>query len=426
MRRSLISGLLSFLLLAGGLAAGGLSAAAATGLPLRTAQLLAAGQPVRIVCFGDSVTGVYYHSGGRRAWCDLVGLALERLYPGAHVEMINAGVSGNSTTDGLRRMDDDVLCHRPQLVIAMFGLNDVTRVSPEDFRANLRHIVQHSRQIGAEVILMTPNFVGAGDPIRPPAKVADYAQITRDVGRELDVPVTDTFRAFEAIQAKDHRAWIGMMSDAIHPNMRGHKLLAEQVVSTLTRQRVSLAALPRLEPGLPWLLARLQAKQPVRIVAMKPYDTLVGPALRRLYPDAQIEVTSWDPAGQSLADVEAQAKSLGWPKYRAQPSLPPPDLFVVAVPADAQAASEDQFFHDYTWVINWSLSFNEPGWNCLVILPSVAHPDQGPTQRAAESLALEVILGQDVPWLQRTPGDTTSATELLNHEIDSLLQAPKS
>lgn len=404
-------------------AAGALPGAA--GVPLRTAQLLESGQPVKIVCFGDSVTGVYYHTGGRRAWCDLVGLALRQIYPHAQVEMINAGVSGNSTADGLRRMEADVLRHHPQLVVAMFGLNDVTRVSPEDFRANLRQIVQRSQQVGAEVILMTPTLVSAGDAARPLWKVADYAQITREIGRELKVPVTDTFRAFQAIQAIDHRAWIRLMSDAIHPNMRGHKVLAEEVVWTLTGRRVSLAELPRLQPGLPWILARLQAKQPVRIVAMKPYDTLIEPALRRLFPDARIEVTAWDPTGKSLADIEVQAKSLGWQKYREQPNLPPPDLFVVAVPAEALAASEEQFFHAYTWIINWSLSFNEPGWNCLVILPSVAQPDQDQAQRAAEHLALDVILGQDVPWLRRTPGDQTPAAELLSRELAGLLEAPK-
>jgi len=37
-------------------------------------KLLESGSaPVRIVGFGDSITGVYYHTGGRRAWCDMLG-----------------------------------------------------------------------------------------------------------------------------------------------------------------------------------------------------------------------------------------------------------------------------------------------------------------------------------------------------------------
>jgi lysophospholipase L1-like esterase len=398
--------------------------AAAPPLKLRTVQLLESGQPVRIVCFGDSVTGVYYHTGGRRAWCDLVGLALQRLYPGAHVEMINAGVSGNNTVHALQRMEADVLRHDPQLVLVMFGLNDVVGVSPEGFRANLRQIVQRARQHGVEVILMTPNAVSPGDAARPPAKVDAYAQITRAVGRELEVRVADTNLVFLAMQMADNATWIRLMSDAIHPNMRGHKLLAAEAVKTLTGQRAPLDDLPRLQPGLPRLRSRLEAREPVRIVAMKPYDALIGPALSKLYPDARIEVTPWDAAGKTVAEIELQARSVGWLNYRAHPDLATPDLYIVAVPAEAAATSDAQFVHDYTWIINWSLSFGPPGWNCLVILPSVAQPDQGKSQPAAEQRALDVIQGQDVPYLQRKAGDRAGAAELLDKELAQLLAAP--
>lgn len=424
MKRFLFLGLALLLISARGVTAAD-APAAALPAPLRAVQLLESGQPIRIVCFGDSITGVYYHTGGRRAWCDLVGIALQRLYPHARIEMINAGISGNSTADALKRMEADVIQPHPQLVLVMLGMNDVARVAPEDYRANLRTIVQRIRQVGSEVILMTPNFVSAGDAARPVWKVADYAQISREVGRELAVPVTDMYRAFQSVQAVDPRAWLGLMSDTIHPNMRGHKLLAEEVVHTLTGRRVALTELPTLQPGLPRLLARLQAKEPVSIVAMKPYDALIGPALRKIYPDARIEVTAWDPAGKSITGIEEQAKSLGWPKYREQPALVKPDLFIVAVPATALADTEAQFFHSYTWIMNWSLSFGLPGWNCLVVLPSVTQPDQDPAQRTAEQLAREVILGQDVPWLQRTPSDTRPASDLLDEELAKLLVAPK-
>jgi hypothetical protein len=245
------------------------------------------------------------------------------------------------------------------------------------------------------------------------------------VGRDLHVPVADSYEAFRSVQVTDTAAWSRLMSDAIHPNMRGHKLLATAAVLTLTGRPASLAELPQLRPGLPRLRARLAAHEPVRIVAMKPYDTLVGPVLRRHYPDARIEVEAWDATGESVAEIEAQAKALGWFKYRAQPALPTPDLFVVAVPAAAAATNDAQFVHDYTWIINWSLSFSPPGWNCLVILPSVARPDQDEAQRAAEHHALDVIRGQDVPWLQRAPGDGATAEELLEKEFSRLLEAPK-
>ena len=99
---------------------------------LKTADLLRASQePVRVVCLGDSVTGVYYHTGGRRAYPEMVQVALQRLYPNAQIEVFNAGIGGNTTGDALNRLDSDVLSRKPHLVTVMFGLNDMTRVPLE-------------------------------------------------------------------------------------------------------------------------------------------------------------------------------------------------------------------------------------------------------------------------------------------------------
>src|SRR5262245_298328 len=93
-----------------------------------TRERLEKRQPLKIVCLGDSVTGVYYHTGGRRAYPEMVPLAIRKAFPQAEVTAINAGISGNSTVDALKRLDRDVLAHRPHLVTVMFGLNDMVRV----------------------------------------------------------------------------------------------------------------------------------------------------------------------------------------------------------------------------------------------------------------------------------------------------------
>ena len=59
---------------------------------------------------------------------------------------------------------------------------------------------------------------------------------------------------------------------------------------------------------------------------------------------------------------------------------------------------------------------NEGGqkeWDCLVLLPSVAKPNLEDAERAAEATARYVVEAQDIPWLQRAPGDKTPAPELL-------------
>lgn len=391
---------------------------------LRVSALLAEGRSVKIACFGDSITGVYYHTGRRRSWCDLLGIALARIHPQARIEMINAGVSGNDTGGALKRMENDVLRHAPHLVVVMFGMNDLRSLAPIDFRNNLESIVRRARDRGAEVILMTPNAIGPDDPVRPPARLAEYAEIVRNVAREQELPVVDAYSIYAAILAADRPTWERLMSDTIHPNMRGHKIFAEEVARAITGRRVSLAELPELRPGLPWVQARLQARQPVRLIAMPPYDALIGPALRNRFPDAVVEVTAWHPDAGSLAAIEAQAKENGWWKYRREPGLPPPDLVIVAVPSTARAPTEGQYYRSYSWIINWSLNSGiKPGpeWDCLVVLPSVAERELNAERRHVEEQALEVIRGQDIPWLQRQPGDPRSPLELLSGALDALL-----
>ena len=128
--------------------------------PDKTQQLLAAGkEPVRIVCMGDSITGVYYHTGGLRAYPEMLEIALHKLYPQGQVTVRNAGISGDTTKGALARLDRDVLAHKPHLVTVMFGMNDMVRTPLAEFRSNLKEISARCRQSGAEVLLCTQNSV---------------------------------------------------------------------------------------------------------------------------------------------------------------------------------------------------------------------------------------------------------------------------
>ena len=396
-----------------------------SGMTLRVTEALAhGGRTVRLVCFGDSITGVYYHTGGRRAWPEMLGIALQRLYPAARIEVTNAGISGDTTAGGLGRIEADVLKHAPDLVVVMFGMNDVTRVPPDAYRANLRQIVDRCRAGGAEVILCTPNSIHDGDPARPASKLASYADLVREVGGEAQVPVADCYAAYESIRARDARAWMMLMSETIHPNMRGHRVFAEEVAWVISGHRVSLRDVPPLLPGLPHCLERLDAGKPLRVTAMPPYDGLIGPALRRVRPQAQVEVKRWETAGLSLADIEDQAKARGWMGIQGAPPEARPDLVVIAVPAGATATDADDYYQRYSWVLNWSLSFGRLEWDCVALLPSVAQPELNHAEQTTEDLALEVVQGQDIPYLRRSPGDHTPTAVLLTRWLKQQTLTP--
>mgnify|MGYP002624714479 FL=1 len=252
-------------------------------------------QTVKVVCFGDSVTGVYYHTGGRRAYTDLVKIALEKTKPRATIEAVNAGTSGNTTRDALARIETDVLAHQPALVTVMFGLNDMTRVPLEEFRENLTKIIHLCRDAGAEVLLCTPNSV-YDTKGRPQVVLEKYVEAVHQVGRAEQVEVADCYAAFQSLRSRDEFAWALLMSDEIHPNLDGHKLIAEEIVQAVIGRRVLIKDLPVSTPPMPWTKGKLQQRQPIHVLAMPPYDGQIKVAIRRRYPNADIKVTPWETA----------------------------------------------------------------------------------------------------------------------------------
>ncbi len=373
--------------------------------PLQTAALLAAGkEPVRIVCIGDSITGVYYHSGGRRAYPEMLQLALQQLYPQAQLTVKNAGISGDTTTGGLKRLERDVLAHKPHLVTIMFGMNDLVGTPVDVFKKNLREMIARCQKSGAEVALCTQNSI-VETPQRPSARLAEFTQAIRDVAKDEALVVADCFAAFEAVHAADAAEWNLLLSDTIHPNMAGHKLFAETLAHAITGRTVSLRDIGPPTPALQHTFAKLKAGQPIQVLAMPPYDTLITPALLRLYPDAVVKVTPWPTAGQTLAQLEVFARKV---RSMAQ------DLVLIAVPAELPLQDQLQFHHSYSWIMNWSLSFGLQQWDVVVALPSAAKPALSQEEIRHETLALRLIKAQDLSMITRRTGDTSPLLEILS------------
>lgn len=372
------------------------------GSELTTRKKLLSGDPVKVVCFGDSVTGVYYHSGSRRAYTDMLGIAFRRVSGSANVEMINAGISGHTTVNALSRIDRDVLAHKPDLVTVMFGLNDMTRVSLKDYRANLKTIVEKCRAVGAEVVLATPNNV-INTSSRPTDKLIKYCDIVREVGRELGISICDTYQQLNGVRAEDPFGWRLLMSDSIHPNMAGHKSIAERLAQAITGSKVSLANVPPLQPALQRTLARIKDNKPVRVLAMAPYDSLIESALKQTSDKIEVEVTSWSVDGLSLAQIEQAAKA----RVRSMK----PDLVLIAVPDSATAESDETFAGSYAWIMNWSLNFGPPTWDCVVIHPSVNDSAAKPGPR--DDLIRRLVAAQNLVLVDRKPGDTKKPAELI-------------
>lgn len=332
---------------------------------------LQTGQPVKLAGFGDSITGVYYHTGGRRAWPEILGGLLQAVHPQARIGIINAGISGNTAAQALARLERDVIAHRPDLVAVQLGMNDVVHTAAAAFAANLREIVTRLHAQGAGVLLMTPNAIDPADQHWPAAKVQAYAGIVRTLAAELRVPLADTHRAFAQQLETGGPAWHRLLSDLIHPNFRGHTLIARTAAAVITGLDFTGIEPPPLTPALPCLHHRLQTSTPkLRVTAMTPHDRVLVEALQFLRPGLQVEVTAWDAAGKAMTALAGEADAWGWPKYKADPKLPPPDLMIVALPENRANLPEQEYYLTASHLLNRTQSFSHRTWETLVIRPS--------------------------------------------------------
>lgn len=240
--------------------------------------LAAAARPLRIVAFGDSTTAPRVVEGKELpVYADL--LAEDARLSERGVKIINAGVSANTTSDAQARFRGDVLAQQPAVVIIQFGINDAAvdvwknppatapRVSQNDYAANLSFFVTELKKRGAQPILMTPNPLRWTDKLRsmygkPPYLPDDadgfnvllksYAAAVREVARQTGVPLIDVYAAFYAHGLELNRSVDDLLLDGMHPNAKGHRLVADLLGRQLAAMRIEAPPpppKPRMKPA---------------------------------------------------------------------------------------------------------------------------------------------------------------------------------
>ena len=144
---------------------------------------------------------------------------------GLHWLVINAGVSGDTTTDGVNRLGE-ALALKPRIVILEFGGNDGLRGLPlETTRANLDQMIAALQLAGAKVIL-------AGMTL-PPNYGPDYIRTFEQIYRDLAVKYKLTRIPFllEGVATMATRNL--MQRDGLHPTGPGNAVVAKTVMRYL-------------------------------------------------------------------------------------------------------------------------------------------------------------------------------------------------
>lgn len=241
----------------------------------------------RIIALGCSCT---YGINASITYSAALQAFLNRNQAGNRYEVINAGVPGYTSFQGVRLFESELARYQPDIITVYFGWNDhwlaryyedknqktpsrlaqflmdhatrlrllqalvrlsasvrglrhptsstpLYRVSPADYRLNLERIIADAQGRGARVALITAPTAFEGPQDVPEYLVQDrfvtdpataialhrrYNDIVREVAREKDIPLIDCAAEFQADPGR--KDLFG--EDGIHPNNRGHHLIA--------------------------------------------------------------------------------------------------------------------------------------------------------------------------------------------------------
>jgi len=207
----------------------------------------------RLVMIGDSVTdcararpvGEGLPDGLGQGYVACVDARLRSASPTHRIRVTNMGISGDTVRDLAARWDSDVLALKPDWLSVMIGINDVWRyfeparrseaVLPDEFERTYDRLLTRIRPRLQGLVLMTPFFI---EPLRTDAmrqRMDSYGALVRGLAKRHAAVLVDTQAAFD--EGLAHEASTAFSNDRVHPNPRGHMVLA----------RVFLEGI-----GLPW------------------------------------------------------------------------------------------------------------------------------------------------------------------------------
>ncbi len=191
-----------------------------------------------IICMGDSITYGYGLPVLSDRWTDLTAIRTGH-------NLINCGVSGDTTGGMLARCQTQVFCKKPDALVFLGGINDISILGDDKpIRANVISIFRQASACGIPLILglplpVVPEDLGAPEwePDRDNLEIAHicagYADWIRQYAAANQIPLADFRSPFLLPDGQPNRA---LFQDGLHPTSDGHRRMAEVMCRVLEAQ----------------------------------------------------------------------------------------------------------------------------------------------------------------------------------------------
>ena len=203
----------------------------------------------RLVAFGASNTERYMPC---MHWLDVLEVGLRTRF-GRKFQVIDSGVSGNTTRQALARFDRDVAFFQPALVIVTLGGNDcrtdVTHVPEAEFRDNMTLIGRKIEALNAIPVFQTyyKMDLEAMEPERARGFVRNM-EIVREVAQEHSWHLVDQYAVFDKLPWDVHR--YKLMINAMHTNEEGNLLIGIELLRHFDVDPRKIGNAERLLPAI--------------------------------------------------------------------------------------------------------------------------------------------------------------------------------
>lgn len=178
----------------------------------------------KIVFIGDSITKGIDYGGVTPADCfaRLIGVAAGY----AVADIYNKGVSSENASDGLLRLDADVISLSPSVCVVMYGNNDAYGTgkvqTPAKYKADMIQYVTRLRAAGIKVVFHSPMMARGDTTIFQGFN--PYLIALEEVVGEYSVPYVDLFREYCFTSARSE--YLPLYVDNVHQSKAGHQYIA--------------------------------------------------------------------------------------------------------------------------------------------------------------------------------------------------------
>lgn len=194
-----------------------------------------------VVCvFGDSITwGAYDPDGG--GWVNRLRNYFEDTKE--DIKVYNLGISSDTTTDVLERIDCESKAREPDAIVFAIGINDSRyhesadnpKIDSAQFEKNLVQLIDRARKFSKNIIFIGLTSVDESKtkPIEEKVfynnkNIRVYSNIIKKVAGENNLPFVDVSGI---ISNED-------LDDGLHPNSSGHEKLFEHIKSSLQKKSI--------------------------------------------------------------------------------------------------------------------------------------------------------------------------------------------